>query len=75
MTMRRALFAALALSLGCATEDVAPPDVYVDFNARGRLPDGYVFADNAADAPPTDAPPTDARTDAASDADDAAVDQ
>ena len=70
MTMRLALLAALTLSLGCATEDVAPPDVYVDFNARGRLPDGYVFADNAVDAQPADA-----LTDAAADAADAAVDQ
>lgn len=68
--MRLALLAALALTVGCRTEDVAPPDVYVDFNARGRLPDGYVFADNAVDAP------ADAQAaDASSDVDDAAVDQ
>ncbi len=68
--MRLALLAALALSTGCSAENVAPPDVYVDFNARGRLPDGYVLADSAADAPTADS-----AADAAVDVSDAAVDQ
>jgi hypothetical protein len=70
MTVRLALLAALALAPGCASEDVAPPDVYVDFNARGRLPDGFVLADNAVDAQPAAAAP-----DAAVAVDAAAVDQ
>jgi hypothetical protein len=49
------LTAALALAAACRNEDITAPDVYFDPNARGRLPDGYVFADSADDASVGDA--------------------
>ncbi len=61
--MRAVLVAAVGCALGswalsaCRTADVAPPDVYVDYDQRARLPDG-----GAPDAVTTDAQSSDVVT-------------
>ena len=64
----RAVLVAVGCALGswalsaCRTADVAPPDVYVDYDQRARLPDGGAHDAVSSDVVSSDAVTTDAQS-------------